>query len=145
MKELNRIWNMYPLSHTKHKIIIKYRFWSYFLLFQENFKIFLWLIASSWINSVLKNEKEKHACVFKKAPAMFSSLCSCERNLVPYPAWNYMFKVNHRSTRTKCEMCSKLTIKTPELRQWRHSGVFIVNVKHILHFVLVFLLLTLSR
>ena len=40
-------------------------------------------------------------------------------------------------------MCSNLTIKTPERCQWRRSGVFIVNFEHILHFVLVFLLLTL--
>ena len=30
------------------------------------------------------------------------------------PASNYMFKVNNRNTRTRCEICSKLTIKTPE-------------------------------
>ena len=30
-------------------------------------------------------------------------------------------------------------------RQWRRSGVFIANFEHILHFVLVSLLLTLSR
>ena len=35
------------------------------------------------------------------------------------PAGNYMFKVNHRNTRTRCEICSKLTIKTPE-RRHRH-------------------------
>ena len=35
-------------------------------------------------------------------------------------------------------------MKTPERRQWRHSGVFIVNFEHILHLVLVFLLLTLN-
>ena len=35
----------------------------------------------------------------------------------------------------------KLTIKTPERRQWRRSGVFIVNFEHIAHLVLVFLLL----
>ena len=29
-------------------------------------------------------------------------------------AGNYMFKVNNRNTRTRCEICSKLTIKTPE-------------------------------
>ena len=29
-------------------------------------------------------------------------------------ASNYMFKVNNRNTRTRCEICSKLTIKTPE-------------------------------
>ena len=44
-----------------------------------------------------------------------------------------------------CEIYSKLTIKTLERRQWRRSGVFIVNFEHISHLVLVFLLLTLSR
>ena len=28
----------------------------------------------------------------------------------------YMFKVNNRNTRTRCEIYSKLTIKTPEQR-----------------------------
>ena len=32
------------------------------------------------------------------------------------PAGNCMFKVNNRNTRTRCEICSKLTIKTPERR-----------------------------
>ena len=32
------------------------------------------------------------------------------------PAGNYMFKVNNRNNRTKCEICSKLTIKTPQRR-----------------------------
>ena len=39
-------------------------------------------------------------------------------------------------------MCSKLAMKTPEPRQWRRSGVFIVDFEHILHF---FLLLSLSK
>ena len=54
-----------------------------------------------------------------------------------------MFKVNNRNTRTRCEICSKLT-KTPERRQWRRSGDFIVNIEHFSHLVLVFLLLTLD-
>ena len=29
------------------------------------------------------------------------------------PTGNYMFKVNNRNTTTRCEVCSKLTIKTP--------------------------------
>ena len=29
-------------------------------------------------------------------------------------AGNYMFKVNNRNNRTRCEICSKLTINTPE-------------------------------
>ena len=35
-----------------------------------------------------------------------------------------LFKVNNRNIRKRCEICSKLTIKTPEIRQWRRSGVF---------------------
>ena len=61
------------------------------------------------------------------------------------PADNYMFKVKNRNTRSRCEICSKLTLKTPERHHWRRSGVFIVNFEHISHLVLVFLLLTLSR
>ena len=37
-------------------------------------------------------------------------------NISNNPAGNCMFKVNNRNTRTRCEICSKLTIKTPERR-----------------------------
>ena len=60
-------------------------------------------------------------------------------------AGNYIFKVNNKNTRTRSEICSKLTINTPERCQWRHSSVLIVNFKHISHLALVFLLLTFSR
>ena len=33
------------------------------------------------------------------------------------PAGSYMFKVNNRNTRTRCEICSKLAIKIPERRR----------------------------
>ena len=61
------------------------------------------------------------------------------------PAVNYVFKVSNRNTRTRSEICSKLTIKTPERYHWRRSDFFIVNFEHISHHVLLFLLLTLSR
>ena len=48
-----------------------------------------------------------------------------------FPAGNYLLKVNNRNTRTRFEIYSKLTIKTPERREWRHSGVFIVNFEYI--------------
>ena len=51
----------------------------------------------------------------------------------------YLFKSN-RNIRKRCEICSKLTIKTPERRQLRVLGVF----EHVSHFLLVFLLLTLN-
>ena len=44
-----------------------------------------------------------------------------------------MFKINNKDTRTM-----------PMASFWSRSGIFIVNFEHFLHFVLVFLLLTLS-
>ena len=46
----------------------------------------------------------------------------------PYPVGIYLFKFNNRNTRARCEICSKLTIKTLVRRQWRRSGVFTVNL-----------------
>ena len=56
-----------------------------------------------------------------------------------------MLKFNNRIFRKRCEICSKLTIKTPERRHWDHSSVFIVNFKHISHLFLELLLLTLNK
>ena len=61
-----------------------------------------------------------------------------------FPAGIYLLKVNKRNTRTRCKICSELTIKTSERRQWRRSGVFIDKFEHISHLALVFLLLTLN-
>ena len=57
-----------------------------------------------------------------------------------FSAGIYLLKVNNKNTRKRCEICSNLTIKTPERRQC--DGVFIVNFEHISHLVLLFLLLT---
>ena len=43
------------------------------------------------------------------------------------PANVYLFKVNNRNIRKRCGICLKLTIKTPERRQWLGSGVFIAK------------------
>ena len=61
-----------------------------------------------------------------------------------YPAGIYLLKVDNKTSRAKCEICSKLIIMTPERQQWRSSGVFIVNFEHISHLVLAVLLLTLN-
>ena len=43
-----------------------------------------------------------------------------------------MLKVNNRNTRTRCEIWSKLTIKTPERRYFTPcSSVFIVNFEQV--------------
>ena len=49
------------------------------------------------------------------------------------PAGIYLLKANNRNTKTRFEICSKLTIKTLEERRWRRSSVFTVNSKYISH------------
>ena len=56
-----------------------------------------------------------------------------------------LFKVNNINTSKRCEIFSKLTIKTPERRHWRGSGLVSINFEHILHIFLAFLLLTLNK
>ena len=60
--------------------------------------------------------------------------------------WKYLFKVNNRNSRTRCEICLKLMIKTRERRHSRYYcyksvSVFIANFGHIWHIYLVLLLL----
>ena len=62
-----------------------------------------------------------------------------------YPANIYLFKVKNRNTRKRCEVRSKLTIKTPDRLHSRRPGVFIVNFEHILHLFLMFIFLILNK
>ena len=73
----------------------------------------------------------------------FSTLCMKGLFFRSIPTGNYMFKISNRNTRTRFEICSDLTIKTPEWRHWRRSGVFIVKIEHISHLILVSLWRTL--
>ena len=61
-----------------------------------------------------------------------------------FPAGMYSVSFNNKNTKTMCKACSKLTMKTPEERKWRRSGVFTVDFEQISHIFLVFLLLTLN-
>ena len=78
---------------------------------------------------------------FIKSVTKIGELVSCERTfsirftvtrLGSTPVGIYLLKVTNKNTRTRCEICSKLTIKTPPERgQGCRSGVFIVNFEHI--------------
>ena len=81
----------------------------------------------------------RHSRIFLRENGQKSVGHMLMRETCHIPAVNYMFKVNNKNTRTKCEICSKLTIDTS-----RRSGVFIVNFEHVSHLFLVFLLLTLN-
>ena len=59
--------------------------------------------------------------------------CTCQYLHSSLPACIYLFKVSNRNTRTRCQICSKLTIKTTERRYWFRFDVFIVNFEHISH------------
>ena len=53
-----------------------------------------------------------------------------------FPAGIYLLKVNKRNTRTRCETCSKLTIRISERRQTSYftlySSVSTVNFEHVI-------------
>ena len=83
----------------------------------------------------LKNRNSSHKQEKKHHPIVF----------IYFSAGKYLFKVNNRNTRARCEICSKFTIKIPQRRHWRRFSVFFVNFEQISHLFLVFLLLTLSR
>ena len=53
------------------------------------------------------------------------------------PAGIYLLKVNNRNTITRCEICSKLIIKTPEQRQCviLVSLLLTLNIFHTLFYV----------
>ena len=57
------------------------------------------------------------------------------------PAGIYLLKVNNRSTRTRCEICSKLTIKTPERRHWPTVMPTKLNVDEVFNKILKYALL----
>ena len=57
----------------------------------------------------------------------------------------YLFEVDNRNTRKRYDICSKLTIKTPERGHWCCSGVFIVNFEHVSYLFLGFLLVALNK
>ena len=66
------------------------------------------------------------------------------QSLIPICLEFHCWPSRYLPARTRCEIYWKSTIKTPERRPWRRSGVFIVNFELTSHLVLVFLLLTLN-
>ena len=88
----------------------------------------------------------------QKAAVLKCSIKSCPKNFgrIPgeapaMPANKYILKISNWNTRKRCEIFSKLTIKTSKRRQWRRSGIFIVKFEPILHHLLVLPVLTSKR
>ena len=49
-------------------------------------------------------------------PAGKINMCTITKTVEQVSANIYLFKVNNRNSRKRCNICSKLTIKTPERR-----------------------------
>ena len=82
----------------------------------------LWLLI--YLNMIYLNMVYLKWCISKKKNETF---------LWSIPVNIYLFKVNNRNIRKKCEIFSKLTTKTPERRHWRRCSVFIANFENISH------------
>ena len=75
-------------------------------------KVFKWKLL--WTSTILQ-EKTSIRIIIKRYNSLVTHLWwSYFHN----PVGIYMFKANNRNTRTSCEICSKLKIKTPERRLW---------------------------
>ena len=70
---------------------------------KKNFRTFLELLKfSGRVDTLLK------------APLTYTFSNSAAAEKLSNPAGIYLFKVNKKTTTTRCEICSELTIKTPE-------------------------------
>ena len=116
-------------------------------------KLFSLCVRCEGMNKIWKREGKQYRDGFHKIGRVRNPLptmcCQSPSTLthdliLTYPVNNYLLKVNNRNTRKRYEICSKLTIKIREQRQWHRSGVFNVIFKHISHLFLVFPLLTLN-
>ena len=56
------------------------------------------------------DENPTFPTTFSSSPSIFT--------ITSFPANIFLFKVNNRNSRKKCEICLNLTIKTPERRHW---------------------------
>ena len=103
------------------------------------------IVADTWL--ILGRESQKGSlprCLnWLKKPTVNTMKTFLFRCI--YPAINYLFKVNNRNTRKRCEICSKLAKKTQNDIIVVILVFFIVNCVHISHLFILFLLLTLNK
>ena len=96
-EQVNVSWVISNFDHIQHIILILFSFWS----------------LNRWLHF------RKGRNVTKK---LWFKVFSYQ-----YPAGIYMLKVNNRNTRTRREISSKLTVRIPERRHWRHC--FYLNME----------------
>ena len=139
-------------------LTLKYGMFHSFIVFGD----FLYSLVSSGVFSFsslfrthLKSKYSKVSYIFlfiiinlqlepRILPTSYHKSVKSFASFVLFLPSRHLFKVDYRDW-ARCKICSKLRTKTPERHKWCRSGVFIFNFEHISYFVLVLLLLTLSR
>ena len=128
------------LRHCLKSVRIRSFFWSVFS------RILLHIsLCSAWIRKNTDQKKFRNWTLFTQCDEKVKDSSDITNDIKVHPANIYLLKVNNKGTRKRCKICSKLTIKTPQICQWLCSGVFVVNFEHISYIFLVFLLLTLNE
>ena len=96
--------------------------WKQIFLLKHTSEIFLENFLSGYKNDVMKITMN-----IKMLSFLNVSIKIWERMIIDHhPAGNYMFKVNNRNTRARCEICSKLTIRT----YFTHFSFVLILVDH---------------
>ena len=85
-------------------------FWSLYCL--------LWIYFTACSSVSIVNSEQVNAGWIPLGKYLFKVNIR-DTGTMPWPSRNLHTQGHNRITRTMCEICSKLTIKTPEQRQWR--------------------------
>ena len=111
-------------------------YWS-FIPCGKNIRLFMKL----WIQCLILRQRPSAAVFFfhEANPEFLLQLCKPDDlqykkryfrsniNFCASPTGIYLLQVNNRNTRIRCEICSKLTIKTPE-RQLCYSPMILTSL-----------------
>ena len=128
-----------PLCKSKRKFINIYssfQFW-FLLARSEKSRRFFYFTTIELLNKnlfigLLKMNFEQILCVKGLSLLLTCKMLSFGGSMCAILKFVDLLHGQWTNTRNRCEICSKLTVKTPEWCGHR-SGVFIVNFKHILH------------
>ena len=116
------------LFYTINNVMQKqfFLFFLFFLIKCIEFQILRYLVLIDMLYSIFLTTLSATLRTYRQIVLDYSHLFEfC------FQANIYLFKVINRKIRKRCEICSKLTIKSPKRCHWRRSSVFIVNFANI--------------
>ena len=110
--------------------LLKIFIYFFFVFYQLGLRCFKWLLRS------FRVIQDQNCYSFtnrggKYLQKYLNPLSQMFPAVLYYAAHIHLFKVNNGNSRTICEICSKLTIRTLERRHGHCPGVFIVTFEHI--------------